>query len=85
MTIKVSVCQLLSCHLGERLRSSNSSFENGVVSLALTQCSLGDAGTYTCIAENTAGKQSSSATLHTKGKAGIKCRVRNSSQTSSTV
>ncbi|XP_031171143.1 myosin light chain kinase, smooth muscle-like isoform X3 [Sander lucioperca] len=50
-------------HNGERVHSSTS-FKNGVASLTVTQCSPGDAGTYTCIAENTAGKQSSSAVLH---------------------
>ncbi|XP_067431786.1 myosin light chain kinase, smooth muscle-like isoform X2 [Thunnus thynnus] len=51
-------------HNGERVHSSKTSFKNGVASLSLTQCSPGDAGTYTCTAENTAGKQSSSAELH---------------------
>lgn len=51
-------------HNGERLRSNDTSFQNGVASLCVTQCSPRDAGTYTCIAENTAGKQSSSAALH---------------------
>lgn len=51
-------------HNGEKFNSSNSSFKNGAASLALTQCSPGDAGTYSCIAENAAGKQSSSAVLH---------------------
>ncbi|XP_029312068.1 myosin light chain kinase, smooth muscle-like isoform X2 [Cottoperca gobio] len=51
-------------HNGERVPSSNTSFLNGVASLALTQCKAGDAGIYTCIAENTAGKQSNSAALH---------------------
>ncbi|KAI3365201.1 hypothetical protein L3Q82_010304, partial [Scortum barcoo] len=51
-------------HNGKRVRSSDASFTNGVASLALTQCSPGDAGTYICTAENTAGKQSSSAELH---------------------
>lgn len=53
--------------------SANTSFRNGVASLALTRCSRGHAGTYTCTAENAAGKQSSSAELHMTGKAGIKC------------
>uniref|UniRef100_A0AAQ4QUB7 Myosin, light chain kinase 5 n=1 Tax=Gasterosteus aculeatus aculeatus TaxID=481459 RepID=A0AAQ4QUB7_GASAC len=51
-------------HNGKRVRSRNTSFQNGVASLTLTQCSRGDAGTYTCEAENTAGKRSSSAVLH---------------------
>ncbi|XP_042364298.1 myosin light chain kinase, smooth muscle-like [Plectropomus leopardus] len=50
-------------HNGGRVQSSNTSFKNSVASLALTRCSPGDAGTYTCIAENKAGKQSSSAVL----------------------
>ncbi|XP_078134708.1 myosin light chain kinase, smooth muscle-like isoform X4 [Sander vitreus] len=53
----------VSSATGERVHSSTS-FKNGVASLTVTQCSPGDAGTYTCIAENTAGKQSSSAVLH---------------------
>ncbi|XP_034414613.1 myosin light chain kinase, smooth muscle-like isoform X2 [Cyclopterus lumpus] len=51
-------------HNGKRVHSSNTSFQNGVASLILTQCSHGDAGTYACVAENTAGKRSSSAVLH---------------------
>ncbi|XP_068439500.1 myosin light chain kinase, smooth muscle-like isoform X2 [Clinocottus analis] len=51
-------------HNGKRVHSSNTSFQNGVASLILTQCSHGDAGTYACEAENTAGKRSSSAVLH---------------------
>lgn len=51
-------------HNGKEVHSSNISFKNGVASLALNQCSPRDAGTYTCIAENSAGKQSSSAVLH---------------------
>lgn len=78
------VCLFLS--LGERVHSSKTSFKNGVASLSLTQCSPGDAGTYTCTAENTAGKQSSSAELHIIGKAGVMCHVRNfNKERSSTV
>ncbi|XP_044035823.1 myosin light chain kinase, smooth muscle-like isoform X2 [Siniperca chuatsi] len=51
-------------HNGKKTHSSNTSFKNGVANLALTHCSPGDDGTYTCIAENVAGKQSSSAVLH---------------------
>ncbi|XP_070846734.1 myosin light chain kinase, smooth muscle-like isoform X2 [Chaetodon trifascialis] len=50
-------------HNGRRMHLNNTSFKNGVASLALTQCSLGDAGMYTCVAENAVGKQSSSAVL----------------------
>ncbi|KAM9336873.1 myosin light chain kinase, smooth muscle-like isoform 2-T2 [Symphorus nematophorus] len=53
-------------HNGERVHSSKTSFTNGVASLTVTQCSTRDAGTYICTAENTAGKQSSSAVLHIK-------------------
>ncbi|KAK1881373.1 Myosin light chain kinase smooth muscle [Dissostichus eleginoides] len=58
-------------HNGERLHSSKTSFQNGVSSLSLTQCKPGDAGTYTCTAENTAGKQSSSAVLQVTETKGI--------------
>ncbi|KAM9426024.1 myosin light chain kinase, smooth muscle-like isoform 2-T2 [Pholidichthys leucotaenia] len=51
-------------HSGERIPSSKTSFKNGVATLTLTQCSPENAGTYTCTAENCAGKQSSSAVLH---------------------
>lgn len=43
------------------------SFENGAACLSLTRCSPGNAGRYTCIAENPAGKQSSTALLHVTG------------------
>lgn len=49
---------------GERLRSRNISFQNGAAILTLSKCLPGNAGRYTCIAENPAGKQSSSALLH---------------------
>lgn len=62
-------CSILLLFVGKRVRSRNTSFQNGVASLTLTQCSRGDAGTYTCEAENTAGKRSSSAVLHITGKA----------------
>lgn len=53
---------------GEKLRSSNisSNFENGAACLSLTWCSPKNAGRYTCIAENPAGQQSSTALLHVK-------------------
>ncbi|XP_076008098.1 myosin light chain kinase, smooth muscle-like [Genypterus blacodes] len=54
-------------HNDERVCSTKTSFQNGVARLALTQCSPGDAGVYTCVAENAAGKRSSSATLHVTG------------------
>ncbi|KAM8838001.1 myosin light chain kinase, smooth muscle-like isoform 2-T4 [Spinachia spinachia] len=48
----------------KRMPSSNTSFHDGVATLTLTQCSRGDAGAYTCEAENAAGKRSSSGVLH---------------------
>ncbi|GAA6214339.1 myosin light chain kinase, smooth muscle-like isoform X1 [Lates japonicus] len=51
-------------HNGEKVPSRNTSFKDGVAVLALIRCSRGNAGTYTCTAENAAGKQSSSAVLH---------------------
>ncbi|XP_071319736.1 myosin light chain kinase, smooth muscle-like isoform X2 [Trachinotus anak] len=51
-------------HNGEKVHSSNTSFKYGVAALDLIRCSRENAGTYTCTAENTAGKQSSSAVLH---------------------
>ncbi|XP_028287963.1 myosin light chain kinase, smooth muscle-like [Parambassis ranga] len=53
-------------HNGEKVPSSKIYFWNGVASLSLSQCSPANAGTYTCTAENTAGKQSSSAVLYVK-------------------
>ncbi|KAM8730437.1 myosin light chain kinase, smooth muscle-like [Acanthopagrus schlegelii] len=58
----------VSSATGETVRSSNTAFKNGVASLVVTQCSPGDAGTFTCTAENSAGKQSSSAALHIKAR-----------------
>ncbi|XP_068162180.1 myosin light chain kinase, smooth muscle-like isoform X2 [Antennarius striatus] len=51
-------------HNGKSLHPGKASFRNGVASLTLTRCSPGDAGTFTCTAENAAGKQSCSAALH---------------------
>ena len=59
---------LLSYNLGEKVDSSNTSFKNGIAALVLSRCRHGNAGTYTCTVENTAGKQSSSAVLHVTGK-----------------
>ncbi|XP_008277350.1 myosin light chain kinase, smooth muscle-like isoform X2 [Stegastes partitus] len=50
-------------HNGEKVHSNKTSFKNGVASLTLSACSPVNAGTYTCTAENAAGKQSSSAAL----------------------
>uniref|UniRef100_A0A672FYN7 Myosin light chain kinase, smooth muscle-like n=1 Tax=Salarias fasciatus TaxID=181472 RepID=A0A672FYN7_SALFA len=55
-------------HNGEKLHSKHTSFKNGVATLTLTQCSLGNAGKYTCKAENAAGQQSSIATLRITGR-----------------
>ncbi|KAL6094936.1 uncharacterized protein ACO6RY_16239 [Pungitius sinensis] len=71
-------------HDGKRMGSRNTSFQNGVATLTLTQCSRGDAGIYTCEAENTAGKASSSAVLHvteTKELLGTSSRDRHSDAT----
>lgn len=51
-------------HNGKRVNPNKTSFKNGVVTLTLSQCSVADAGSYTCTAENTAGSQSSSAELY---------------------
>lgn len=51
-------------HNGESVHSSKTSFQNGVATLALEMCGPGDAGTYSCVAENAAGERSSSAALH---------------------
>lgn len=66
-----SICPLFSCHLGEKVHGKKTSFRNGVASLFLANCSSENAGMYTCIAENSAGKQSSSAVLHITGKAEV--------------
>ncbi|CAN9492872.1 unnamed protein product [Ophioblennius macclurei] len=50
-------------HNGEKVHSKHSSFKNGVATLTLSQCSLANAGKYTCKAENAAGQQSSVAVL----------------------
>ncbi|XP_039991866.1 myosin light chain kinase, smooth muscle-like [Xiphias gladius] len=72
-------------HNGEKVHSGNTSFKNGVAVLSLSQCSRGNAGTYTCTVENIAGKQSSSAVLHVTGTATKEVpRTRNYEQHSST-
>ncbi|MED6238539.1 hypothetical protein ATANTOWER_024181 [Ataeniobius toweri] len=48
---------------GIGVTASKTSFKNSVASLTLTQCSTGHAGEYTCMAENSAGRTSSSALL----------------------
>ncbi len=68
----IGFCALFYCNSGKVVHSSKISFKNGVASLALTHCSRRDAGTYTCTAENAAGKQSSSAVLHIASKSGGK-------------
>lgn len=55
--------------------SDKTSFKNGVAALDLSQCSRETGGTYTCTAENSAGKESSSAVLHVTGKAGPMCHA----------
>ncbi|XP_017293667.1 myosin light chain kinase, smooth muscle isoform X2 [Kryptolebias marmoratus] len=56
-------------HNGVAVNSGNASFKTSVASLTLTQCSHGKAGVYTCVAENSAGKRSSSAVLQITGAA----------------
>ncbi|KAM8877714.1 myosin light chain kinase, smooth muscle-like isoform 1-T2 [Synchiropus picturatus] len=51
-------------HNGSKVPNSETFFINGVASLTLNKCKPGDAGTYTCVVENTAGKQSCSAQLY---------------------
>uniref|UniRef100_A0A8C7ZLB4 Non-specific serine/threonine protein kinase n=1 Tax=Oryzias sinensis TaxID=183150 RepID=A0A8C7ZLB4_9TELE len=50
-------------HNGEVVNSAESSFKNGVASLTLTRCTHQNAGVYTCVAENSAGRRTSSAVL----------------------
>ncbi|KAM4624173.1 myosin light chain kinase, smooth muscle-like [Polymixia lowei] len=54
-------------HNGKSVHSRETSFTSGVATLAVCECLPGDAGIYTCIAENTVGTQSSSAALHITG------------------
>ncbi|XP_027016956.2 myosin light chain kinase, smooth muscle isoform X2 [Tachysurus fulvidraco] len=50
-------------HNGQPARFAKSSFVGGEARLAVRKCVLGDAGAYTCVAENTAGKTSSSSAV----------------------
>lgn len=50
------------------MRFGESSFKGGDVSLVVKECLPEDAGAYTCVAENTAGKTSSSAAVCVRGK-----------------
>ncbi|KAK5611770.1 hypothetical protein CRENBAI_010143 [Crenichthys baileyi] len=60
-------------HNGIVVTASKTSFKNSVASLTLTQCSTVNAGEYTCMAENSAGRTSSSALLQiTDYEAGTK-------------
>ncbi|CAL1600135.1 unnamed protein product [Knipowitschia caucasica] len=51
-------------HNSRKVPSRNTSFRNGVASLVLNNCSFAHNGSYTCTAENTAGRRTSSASLH---------------------
>ncbi|KAJ0016068.1 hypothetical protein NQD34_014358 [Periophthalmus magnuspinnatus] len=51
-------------HNGKKVRSHKTSFHNGVATLALNNCSFADAGSYSCVVENTAGRQTSTAALY---------------------
>ncbi|XP_051571926.1 myosin light chain kinase, smooth muscle isoform X6 [Myxocyprinus asiaticus] len=50
-------------HNGEEVRFGKSSLVGGEVMLVVSECLPEDAGAYTCVAENTAGKTSSSAAV----------------------
>ncbi|KAF7204301.1 myosin light chain kinase, smooth muscle isoform X2 [Nothobranchius furzeri] len=50
-------------HNGVELNSCNASFKNSLATLTVRQCSAGNAGVYTCVAENGAGRRSCSAVL----------------------
>ncbi|RVE59690.1 hypothetical protein OJAV_G00190990 [Oryzias javanicus] len=54
-------------HNGEKVTSADSSFKNGVASLAIASCTNQNAGVYTCVAENSAGRRTSSAVLRITG------------------
>lgn len=70
-------------HNGKKVAPRKTSFHNGVATLSLTACSFVDTGPYTCTAENTAGRQTSSAALyvtalreiHTGRNHGVKSEV----------
>lgn len=49
------------------MRFGESSLKGGHVSLVVKECLPEDAGAYTCVAENTAGKTSSSAAVCVRG------------------
>lgn len=54
--------------LGEAVQFGKSSLEGSDVSLVVRECLPEDAGAYTCVAENMAGKTSSSAAVCVRGK-----------------
>lgn len=53
---------------GEIVLFGKSSLVGGEASLVVKECLPEDAGAYTCVAENTAGKTSSSAAVCVRGK-----------------
>ncbi|XP_036445146.1 myosin light chain kinase, smooth muscle [Colossoma macropomum] len=53
-------------HNGEVVLYGKSSFTDGEVKLVITECLPEDAGAYTCVAENSAGKTSSSSAVCVK-------------------
>ncbi|XP_043957725.1 myosin light chain kinase, smooth muscle-like [Gambusia affinis] len=55
-------------HNGVGVTAGRTSFQNSVASLTLTQCSTEHAGDYTCVAENSGGKTTSSALLRITGQ-----------------
>ncbi|KAF6734761.1 Myosin light chain kinase, smooth muscle [Oryzias melastigma] len=54
-------------HNGEKVTSPEPSFKDGVASLAIARCTHQNAGVYTCVAENSAGRRTSSAVLRFTG------------------
>lgn len=52
-----------------------SSLVGEVVTLVVKECLPEDAGAYTCVAENTAGKTSSSAAVCVRGKYELKFNI----------
>ncbi len=60
---------------GEPVLFGKSSLVGGVVTLIVRECLPEDAGAYTCVAENTAGKTSSSAAVCVRGKYELKFNI----------
>lgn len=65
---KVELQPFLFWRLGEKVTSPEPSFKDGVASLAIARCTHQNAGVYTCVAENSAGRRTSSAVLRFTGE-----------------